>query len=148
MTSGKIIDLNVPSFQYGHGPEDIGYTLVICDPGIDTDFFSPGEITNNLGIKEELIRNNTIISSSRITYNKGITYILRAMSILKRRNFKINADNIISIHHGIEDLSDSYLSSQHEDLEWNVPESFIYRMISHNIGMPDVLVYATICLVS
>ena len=62
----------------------------LVHPGIDTDFFSPGEITNNLGIKEELIRNNTIISSSRITYNKGITYILRAMSILKRRNVKIN----------------------------------------------------------
>ncbi len=59
-------------------------------PGIDTSLFSPGTSTNTLGLPDDSIHNNTLISSSRIVYNKGITYVLRAIHLLKKRNVKIN----------------------------------------------------------
>ena len=59
-------------------------------PGIDTSLFSTGTPTNTLGLPDDLIHNNTLISSSRIVYNKGITYVLRAIHLLKKRKVKVN----------------------------------------------------------
>jgi glycosyltransferase involved in cell wall biosynthesis len=59
-------------------------------PGIDTSLFSPGTPTNTFGLPEDLIHNNTLIGSSRIVYSKGITYVLRAIHVLKKRNVKVN----------------------------------------------------------
>ena len=59
-------------------------------PGIDTSTFSPGTASNTFGLPEDLIHANTLISSSRIVYNKGITYALRAIQVLKKRNVKVN----------------------------------------------------------
>lgn len=59
-------------------------------PGIDTSLFSPGNSCNTFGLPDNLIHNDTLISSSRIVYNKGITYVLRAIHLLKKRNVKVN----------------------------------------------------------
>lgn len=67
-------------------PED---RIHLVHPGIDTQIFSPGQTAENFCLSDDLIHNNTLISSSRIDYNKGITYALRAISLLKKRKVSV-----------------------------------------------------------
>ena len=63
------------------------------------------------------IRFNTEYLQNLFSKGKKIIVPSNVVRDMVIRNFKINADNIISIHHGIEDLSDSYLESLENPFE-------------------------------